>query len=96
MTGDSPHCVVAVLGLVLGPGGVPSPALRARCERAAQVAKERDATVIPTGGDAAGAGVTEARAMADVLGGEMGVREERLLLEEEARNTVENAINVLR
>ena len=96
MTEDSPKCVVAVLGLVLGPGGVPSPALRARCERAAQVASERDATVIPTGGDAARVGVTEARVMADILVGDMGVREERLLLEEEARSTVENAINILR
>ena len=43
-----------------------------------------------------GIGVTEARAMADILTEEMGVREERLLLEEEARSTIENAINVLR
>ena len=43
-----------------------------------------------------GIGVTEARAMADILTEELGVREERLLLEEEARSTIENAINVLR
>ena len=49
----SPRCAVAVLGLALGPGGVPPPELRARCERAAQLASERsDATLILTGGDA--------------------------------------------
>ena len=42
-----------------------------------------------------GIGVTEARAMADILTKELGVQEERLLLEEEARSTVENAVNVL-
>ena len=54
MTAVSPtrKCVVAVLGLELGPGGVPSPILKARCERAARVASERDeATLILTGGD---------------------------------------------
>ena len=57
MTAVSPtrKCVVAVLGLELGPGGVPSPILRARCERAARLASERDdATLILTGGDAKG------------------------------------------
>ena len=34
--------------------------------------------------------------MADILTKELGVQEERLLLEEEARSTVENAVNVLR
>ena len=34
--------------------------------------------------------------MAVILTEELGVREERLLLEEEARTTIENAINVLR
>ena len=49
----SPRCAVAVLGLALGPGGVPPPELRARCERAAQLASERgDAALILTGGDA--------------------------------------------
>ena len=49
----SPSCAVAVLGLALGPGGVPPPELRARCERAAQLASERsDAILILTGGDA--------------------------------------------
>ena len=43
-----------------------------------------------------GLGVTEARAMADILVGEMGVQEGRLLLEEEACSTVDNAVNVLR
>ena len=51
----SPRCAVAVLGLALGPGGVPPPELRARCVRAAQLASERsDATLILTGGDAKG------------------------------------------
>ena len=43
-----------------------------------------------------GLGVTEARAMADILTGEMGVQEGRLLLEEKACSTVQNAVNVLR
>ena len=57
MTTNSPtsNCVVAVLGLALGPGGVPPLGLRARCERAARLASERDdATLILTGGDAKG------------------------------------------
>ena len=55
LTTESPYpsCAVAVLGLALGPGGVPPPELRARCERAAHLASERsDATLILTGGDA--------------------------------------------
>ena len=52
----------------------------------AQVAIWRGATVIPTGGDPAGVGVTEARVMANILM-EMGVEEEKLVLEEKAEDT---------
>ena len=42
-----------------------------------------------------GCGVTEARVMANTLL-EMGVEEDRLVLEEEAKHTMANALNVLR
>jgi vancomycin permeability regulator SanA len=89
--------VVAVLGLALGPGGEPSALLRERCALAAGLleGERAGATVILSGGDPAGWGVTEARAMAGLLG-ELGVAGERVLLEEEARNTFDNAVYVLR
>jgi hypothetical protein len=63
---------------------------------AARVAAERpEATLIPTGGDPTGVGVTEAKAIATLLG-ELGVARERMVLEEEARNTFDNAVLVLR
>ena len=52
------------------------------------------ALVIPTGGDPARAGVTEAAVMARLLA-EAGVAAARIVQEPRARTTAENAINVL-
>jgi len=87
--------VVTVLGLALQPGGLPSRQLKDRCTYAAKVAKEEDATIIPTGADPARVGVTEANVMASLLK-EAGVKEGKLFLEEEALNTTGNAFHVLR
>ena len=93
---EDPVTVITCLGLALRPDGSPSANLKKRCVLAAQMAKELPtALVIPTGGDPARAGITEAGVMANVLV-EMGVARERLLLEEEALDTTDNAYNVLR
>ena len=87
--------VVAVLGLILGPGGVPSELLRERCILAARLAKESpEAILIVSGGDTAGIGVIEATVMEKILI-EYGVVKERIHLEEKAFDTPSNAINVL-
>jgi uncharacterized SAM-binding protein YcdF (DUF218 family) len=87
----SEFSVVVVLGKGLGPGGVPSDLLRERCILAARAAKEiPEAVDIPTGGDPAGVGVTEAAAMEKILR-EHGVDKDRIQLEENAFNTTSNA-----
>ena len=92
----SEFSVVVVLGKGLGPGGVPSDLLRERCILAAKAAKEIPAAVvIPTGGDPAGVGVTEATVMETILR-EHGVDTDRIQLEENAFNTTSNAFFVFR
>ena len=95
MSKAPPRCVVTVLGLALQPGGLPSRQLNDRCTYAAKVAKEQDATIIPTGADPARVGVTEAKVMAGLLK-EEGVEADKIFLEEEALNTTGNAFHVLR
>merc|ERR1712198_814371 len=93
---NQPTCVVTVLGLALQPGGVASNQLRKRCALAAKIAKEQNAKkIIPTGGDPAKVGITEAEAMGRILQ-ELGVEEEKLILEKEAVDTTTNAHNVLK
>ena len=89
------RCVVAVLGYKLSPPGVAAPQLRERCATAARVAGQRGATIIPTGGDTAGLGVTEAAVMAGIME-EMGVARGDMVLEEQATNTQANAFHVLK
>ena len=87
--------IVAVLGLALGPQGVPSPLLKERCIQAAQVAFENeDSLVIPSGADPAMVGRTEADAMRELLIKE-GVAEDIIVLEDKAHDTVENAYFIL-
>ena len=87
--------VVTVLGLVLGPGGEPSPLLRERCRLAASLAEEnQDLLVITSGADPANVGVTEAEVMRDILIAQ-GIKEDRVILEREATSTVANAYFVL-
>ncbi len=74
----------------MGPDGRPSAALRRRMARAAALAKHlSESPVILTGGHTGGP-VSEARAMAG-LAEEMGLATERLVLEEQARDTLGNA-----
>lgn len=85
-----PADAIVVLGARVGPGGQPSPPLRARAERAAELWNAGLApTVIPTGG----LGVyqpTEARAMADVMLSR-GVDPGAIVLENRATSTEESA-----
>ena len=56
--------IVTVMGKKLGPGGVTSDELVDRCRTAARVMREVGGSlVIPTGGDSAMTGVTEAEAV---------------------------------
>ena len=88
--------IVTVMGKKLAPGGVTSEELVDRCRTAARVMREVEGSlVIPTGGDSAMTGVTEAEAMRRLLV-EMGVRPEKIEVETEARSTVQNAVYVLR
>lgn len=62
----------------------------------AKIAKEENAIkIIPTGGDPKKRGITEAQAMGRILQ-ELGVEEEKLILENEAVDTTTNAHNVLK
>ena len=88
--------IVTVMGKKLGPGGVTSDELVDRCRTAARVMREVGGSlVIPTGGDSAMTGVTEAEAMRGQLL-EMGVEADNIAVETEARSTVQNAVYVLR
>ena len=95
-TGEEVQCIVTVMGKCLNAQGLPSLELRDRVSVAARVMEERHADLmIPTGGDPAKVGVTEARVMADMLEQELGLDADKIVLEEEAKTTLENAINVL-
>lgn len=86
----SPAALVA-LGAALRPGGRPSPALTRRIETAARLfAAGRAPLVLVTGG-ATGAGpLSEAEAMRRALAA-LGVPEAAILVEDRARDTLENA-----
>ena len=82
--------VVTVLGKRLSPRGQPEAELVDRCAAAARVARagqvdSEAALVIPTGGDPARAGVTEAAVMARLLA-EAGVAAARIVQETRAAN----------
>eukprot|EP00850_Spirogloea_muscicola_P004032 SM000017S02772 [mRNA] locus=s17:143274:144215:- [translate_table: standard] len=84
---------VVVLGCAVRPDGACGPALEARVRAgAAQLAACRAAALFLTGHNSGGP-VTEARAAAK-LARELGVAEERIVLEERASNTLENALFV--
>ena len=88
--------IVTVMGKALEPGGVASEELVDRCRTAARVMREVEgALVIPTGGDPAMTGISEAEVMRGLMM-EMGTQPERIMVETEARSTVQNAIFVLK
>ena len=88
--------IVTVMGKKLEPGGVASEELVDRCRTAARVVGEVEAAlVIPTGGDPAHTGITEAEVMRGLMV-EMGVQQEKIDVETEAQSTVQNAVYVLK
>lgn len=83
--------VAIVLGAKLRPDGSPSPAMVRRVGHGVQVLREgRAGALLMTGGET-GAGITEARAMAG-LAQAAGAPAARIHLEEQAHNTIENAL----
>ena len=88
--------IVTVMGKALEPGGVASEELVDRCRTAARVMGEVEgALVIPTGGDPAQVGITEAEVMKGLMM-EMGIQKEKIVAETEAQTTAQNAIFVLK
>ena len=82
---------IVVLGAALRPGGRPSPALVRRIETAARLfAAGRAPRVLVTGGAPGGGAVSEADAMRRALLAQ-GVPEAAILVEDRARDTLENA-----
>ncbi|SFI07411.1 YdcF family protein [Albimonas pacifica] len=82
---------LVVLGAALRPGGRPSPALIRRIETAARLfAAGRAPRILVTGGAPAGGPATEAEAMRRALAAR-GVPEGAILVEDRARDTLENA-----
>lgn len=84
--------VAIVLGALLRPDGVPSPALRRRVGHAVAL---HHADLAPRLLMSGGGTPPEAEAMA-TLAADAGVPRDRLLLEPRSRNTVENALFSLR
>src|SRR5260370_4930459 len=91
---DDPELAV-VLGGGLDPDGTPPPAPRARAHRAAQLARERPELVLICSGDrqpGAPEGVpSEAAQMRDLIAG-FGIATDRIVLEDESRDTLANAV----
>ena len=87
---------MTVMGKCLEPGGEASEELVDRCRTAARVMGEVEgAMVIPTGGDPAQVGITEAEVMRGLMM-EMGIQPDKIAAETEAQTTVQNAILVLK
>ena len=87
--------IISVMGKSLDDQGRAEPELIDRVETGVRMMKEMNADyIIPTGADPVGAGVTEAGVMADLMK-KKGISEEKIILEDEAHSTVENAINVV-
>lgn len=81
------------MGAAVGPGGVPSGAMRRRVGGALEFARslDRPPIFLPTGG-VGRHGPAEAQIMARLLR-DGGVADERIVLEEQARDTLESAEN---
>lgn len=81
--------IMVILGCQVKPWG-PSILLQDRLDKALDYLEDHpEMTVVVSGGQGPDEHVTEARAMADYLM-EQGVEEERILLEEDSHNTVQN------
>ncbi|MCD8341239.1 MAG: YdcF family protein [Clostridiales bacterium] len=89
LSGDTPDAVV-ILGAAVW-DGEPSPVLNRRIAAGAgYLAEHPDVPVVVTGGVDTGETVSEAAVMAAVLEEDYGIDPERIYLEEQATNTLEN------
>lgn len=92
---EMPSVPIIVLGQSLQKDGQPSRVLRNRVELAADLHRRMGAPLVVSGGDVAKVGETEAAVMRRLLL-EAGVAvPSSILLEAEARNTLENALHVV-
>ena len=82
---------VVVLGAAMAAPGVPGPALRRRLEYGVTVFFDRNAGYLLVSGGIVGPPPAEARAMRE-MALSRGVAAERIVLEDMARNTFENAV----
>jgi uncharacterized SAM-binding protein YcdF (DUF218 family) len=82
---------VVVLGAAMAAPGVPGPALRRRLEHGVAVFLARDAAHLLVSGGVVGPPPAEAHVMRD-LALARGVAAERIIVEDMARNTFENAV----
>ena len=98
MSETSELTILTVMGYILSPLGAPEDELVDRCTVAVQEMKKRQSRrmlLIPTGGDPARAGVTEAEVMARLMVQE-GASAQDIIREDKAKNTQENAIFVMK
>lgn len=82
---------VVVLGAALTEAGAAGPALRRRLAHGVEVWKQRDASYLLVSGGIVGPPPAEAEVMR-ALAIELGVPPERIVVEDRARNTFENAV----
>ena len=86
---DGEPQVMVILGCQVKPWG-PSILLQDRLDKALEYLEtEPDMTVVVSGGQGPDEHISEARAMADYLM-EQGIEQERILLEDQSHNTVQN------
>ncbi len=91
----APHDVIVILGAALGPDGGAGPALRRRVAHGARLFQEGKAEQVIVTGGAIGSPPTEAEVMRG-LALEHGVPEERIIVEDKATRTLENAVHTAR
>ena len=87
--------VAIVLGAAVWPGGVPSPALRRRAEKAAALYRAGDVDGIVATGGIGQQPPSEAAAICDVVTG-LGVPRQAVILEDRSTTTIENLENARR
>lgn len=88
---DAAPDVVLVLGAATAAPGVPGPALRRRLEHGCAVFRARGAGHLLVSGGIVGPPPAEAQVMRDLAIG-LGIDPARIVVEDQARNTFENAV----
>ncbi len=92
---DAPHDAIVILGAALGPGGEAGPALKRRVAHGARLFHAGKAGHLIVTGGGLGTRPTEASAMR-ALAVRQGVPEERIIVEDKATRTLENALYTAR